>query len=150
MSAQTVERYVDLLEKSFVIFRLSPYFTNKRKEISKMKKIYFYDLGIRNALIRSFNPLRIRSDVGALFENFCIVERMKHRQYSESLAYPHFWRGAQQEEIDLIELTGTDIRAFEIRYRPQKIKVPKKFSDLYPLATYEIVSNQNYVEFISG
>lgn len=150
MSTNTVERYIDLLEKSYVIFRLSPYFTNKRKEISKMKKIYFYDLGIRNALIRSFNPLRLRTDIGGLFENFCLIERMKHRHYTGNLAYQHFWRGAQQEEIDLIELTGEDIRAFEIKYKTQKIHVPKKFSDLYPKAGYELISSENYLEFVMG
>ncbi len=148
MSTNTVERYIDLLEKSYVIFRLSPYFTNKRKEISKMKKIYFYDLGIRNAIIRSFNPLRLRTDLGGLFENFCLIERMKHRHYSGSLAYPHFWRGSQQEEIDLIELTWEDIQAFEIKYKPQKIHIPKKFSDLYPKASYELVSSENYLDFL--
>lgn len=78
-----------------------------------------------------------------------LTERMKHRHYTGNLAYPHFWRGSQQEEIDLIELTGEDIQAFEIKYKPQKIHVPKKFSDLYPKASYELVSSENYLEFVT-
>ncbi len=103
MDGRTIERYIDLLEKSYIIFRLPPYYTNKEKELSKMQKIYFYDLGIRNALLGNFHDLSLRDDVGKLWENFVIVERMKHRIYSGIFATQHFWRSYDQQEVDLIE-----------------------------------------------
>lgn len=103
MSQATVERYVDLLEKSFVIFRLRPYATNKIKEVTKMKKIYFTDLGVRNALLGSFQPLSLRTDLGALWENFFILERRKYLEYERTFSKTYFWRTKLQEEIDYIE-----------------------------------------------
>lgn len=105
VSQQTVERYIDLLEKSFVIFRLRPYMTNKLKEVTKMKKIYFYDLGIRNALLRSFQPISLRTDRGALWENYYILERRKNLSYTRALVNQYFWRTKAQEEIDYLEVS---------------------------------------------
>ncbi|GHV22589.1 hypothetical protein FACS189428_4880 [Clostridia bacterium] len=99
----TVERYIDLLEKSFIIFRLPPYFTNKRKELNKANKIYFYDLGIRNALIGNYDALDGRNDVGELRENFLIIERMKKQSYSSYYGHNYFWRTYNQAEVDWIE-----------------------------------------------
>ena len=103
LDGRTVERYIDLLEKSYVIYRIPPYFTNKKKEIIKTQKIYFYDLGIRNALLGNFTPLDSRTDVGQMWENWLFSERIKHLRYQHSLTSFHFWRGTNQQEIDLVE-----------------------------------------------
>ncbi|MCK4870879.1 MAG: ATP-binding protein [Gammaproteobacteria bacterium] len=112
----TVERYIDLLEKNFVLFRLSPYYTNQRKVIAKSQKIYFYDLGIRNALINNFNPLDMRTDVGALWENYIIVERLKARSYHDIHAKQYFWRSYSGAEIDLVEEHAGELSAYEVKW----------------------------------
>lgn len=114
----TIERYVHLLEKSFVVFRLPPYAVNKRRTISKLRKIYFWDLGIRNALIQNFNPLDLRTDGGKLFENWMIAERMKKNEYSRKLASSYFWRTYDGNEIDYIEEAAQVIKGFEFKSRP--------------------------------
>jgi predicted AAA+ superfamily ATPase len=128
VSQQTVEKYVDLLEKSFVVFRLRPYMTNKKKEIVKMKKIYFYDLGIRNALLRNFNPLSLRGDIGALWENYFILERRKIIAYHELRFEQRFWRTKAQEKIDYLEIGAGIENAFECKWKEQKYRAPKAFS----------------------
>ena len=146
----TVEKYIDLLEKSYVIFRLPPYFTNKRKEISKSKKIYFYDNGIRNAILRNFNTLDLRNDVGALWENFLIVERLKKNEYSRKFPHIYFWRTLNQSEIDYIEEISDKLSAFEFKWNPRKVRkqAPKAFRDAYPEATFESVTPENYQKFV--
>lgn len=145
----TVERYVDLLEKSFVVFRLPPYFTNKRTEIKKYNKIYFYDVGIRNAVINNFNPLDMRNDVGALFENFLIAERMKKHAYAKSGTQMHFWRTYDQQEVDLIEETGDTLAAFEFKWSTRrKTSPPSTFARTYPNATFEVVTSEHYLTFV--
>ncbi len=146
----TVEKYIDLLEKSYVIFRLPPYFTNKRKEISKSKKIYFYDVGIRNAILRNFNTLDLRNDVGALWENFLITERLKKNEYSRKFPHIYFWRTLNQSEIDYLEETDGRLSAFEFKWNPRKIRkqAPKAFRDAYPEATFKSITPENYQQFI--
>jgi len=146
----TVEKYIDLLEKSYVIFRLPPYFTNKRKEISKSKKIYFYDTGIRNAILRNFNTLDLRNDVGALWENFLIVERLKNNEYAHRFPHTYFWRTLNQSEIDYIEEINGQLSAFEFKWNPRKVRkqAPKSFLGAYPEATFESITPENYLEFI--
>ncbi|MFC1700855.1 ATP-binding protein [Patescibacteria group bacterium] len=117
ISKNTVERYVDLLEKSFIIFRLSPFTKNKRKEISKLRKIYFYDVGIRNVLINNFNFMENRNDIGFLWENFMITERMKYRKYHKIDAEQYFWRTYEGQEIDLIEEKGSNLFGFEFKWK---------------------------------
>ncbi|GEM_PF-3487530 len=113
---KTVERYIGLLEKNYIIFRLPPYTKNKRREITKLKKIYFYDLGIRNAIINNFNFSADRTDMGGLWENFVIVERLKYRAYHGISALQYFWRTYDGSEIDLIEEQGADVKLYECKW----------------------------------
>ncbi len=145
----TVERYIDLLEKNFIIFRLAPYVKNKRKEISKLKKIYFYDLGIRNALLNNFNLLNMRNDAGALWENFIIVERLKFRSYHHIIADQYFWRTYDGSEIDLIEMMGGKLYGYECKWNTKKKKItpPKKWLD-YGNSMYNVITKENLDGFI--
>ncbi|MBI5065622.1 ATP-binding protein [Candidatus Woesearchaeota archaeon] len=127
---KTVEHYIELLEKSFIIFRLSAYRRNMRREITKTKKIYFYDLGIRNAVINNFNPLNLRDDVGKLFENYCILERMKFRAYNKINANQFFWRSYEGNEIDLVEEREGKVFAYEFKYSAKKIRVIQNWKNI--------------------
>jgi uncharacterized protein len=144
----TVSNYIDLLEKVFVIFRLPAFSRNMRKEISRGKKIYFYDNGIRNSIISNYQPFSLRSDKGALWENFLISERMKTLHYNKKRVKHYFWRTTDQREIDLIEETPQGIRAFEFKWDPRsKKRIPKSFSRHYE-ATTEVIHRDNYFEFV--
>ncbi len=146
---KTVERYIDLLKKSFVIFELSSFSRNLRNEIKKQSKIYFYDNGIRNAVIRQFNPLKLRDDVGALWENFIVSERIKFNGYFHRMRQTYFWRNHAQQEIDLIETDGTDIRAFEIKWNSKtKAKFSKSFTEEYNPKETTVISPENYMDFL--
>ena len=149
VSIETVERYIILLERAFVIFRLPAFSRNLRTEIKKNRKIYFYDCGIRNALIRNFNSLDLRSDVGALWENFCITERMKANQRKNLSPNQYFWRTYSQKEIDYLEEGDGKLSAFEFKWNRKKMKVPKEFLDAYDNAEFKIISRDNYLEFLS-
>ncbi len=149
VGVHTVKRYVELLEKSFIVFTLSSYSTNPRKEIAKGKKIYFYDLGIRNFLIQNFNPLSSRTDTGALWENFCVVERKKINSYKRNFLNIFFWRTYAKNEIDYIEEYGGRLHAYEFKYSTKgKVKVPKVFLEIYPDSEYKVITPDNYFEFI--
>lgn len=143
---KTVERYIDLMEKSYLIFRLPPFYDKKRKSISKRNKIYFYDLGVRNAMINNFNPLTQRNDVGALWENFIMVERMKFRRYREINANAYFWRSYDGAEIDLIEERGGKLKGYEIKWGKKRTN-PKSWLD-YKGASYRTIDQGNYLDFI--
>ena len=146
----TVARYIDLLEKSFIVFRVAPYFVNKRKEISKMKKVYFYDNGIRNAIIHNFNALDVRNDVGALWENFLFVERMKKRAYTNIYAHQYFWRTYAQKEIDLVEERDGELFGYEFKWNTTKHpKVPRDWQLLHSNTHYTIINRENYLDFIA-
>ena len=146
---ETVESYIDLLEKSFVVFRLESYSRNLRNEIRKGKKVYFFDNGVRNAVISNFAPLELRNDTGALWENLMISERVKRNAYSESYARMYFWRTHDQKEIDLIEEMDGKLSAFEIKYNPKaKAALPKNFLNSYPDTAFKIVNSENFSEFI--
>ena len=149
VSIETVERYIILLEKAFVIFRLPAFSRNLRTEIKKSRKIYFYDCGIRNALIRNFNSLDLRSDVGALWENFCITERMKANQRKDLSPNQYFWRTYGQKEIDYIEERDSKLSAFEFKWNKKKTKIPKEFLDAYKNAEFEIINRENYLKFLN-
>lgn len=141
----TVQVYIDLLEKAFVIFRLQPLSRNLRNEISTSRKIYFYDTGIRNALISNFNPLEIRSDIGPLWENFMISERRKMMEYERISANTFFWRTTYQQEIDYIEERDGKMHAFEFKWNQNaKARIPKKFIETYPGSETRIVHNKNF------
>ncbi len=144
----TVERYVDLLEKNYIIFRLPPYARNKRREISKLRKIYFCDLGIRNAIINNFNLLDTRDDVGALWENFMICERMKFRSYHKLHADQYFWRTYDGSEVDLIEERDGKLYGFEFTWSGKKKKqIPKKWME-YKGSSWEVVSKDEISGFV--
>lgn len=147
---KTVDKYIDLLEKTFVVFRLPALNRNVRNEIKKGKKVYFYDCGIRNAIINNFNPVTSRTDVGALWENYIISERMKFLNYSNIDAKQYFWRTTQQQEIDLIEEhEAGQLKAFEFKWgKNDKVRFPQTFTDNYPGAQTLVVSPDNLEEFI--
>ncbi|MEM7659568.1 MAG: DUF4143 domain-containing protein [Bacteroidota bacterium] len=148
MSKDTVDTYLDLLEKSFVIFRLEGFSRNLRKEVNKMSKIYFYDLGVRNTLIENLNPLHLRNDVGQLWENFLLVERRKKLAYEFSYVNPYFWRTYSQVELDYVEEGGGALKGFEFKFRPKNKHAPKAWKDTYPEASYEVIHQENYVDFL--
>jgi predicted AAA+ superfamily ATPase len=152
ISKPVVEKYLDLLEKMFVIVNLRGFSRNLRKEISKTSKYYFVDLGFRNALIRNFNPLNIRADVGALFENFAIIERMKTYLHNRRYANFYFWRTYDQREIDLIEERQGELKAFEFKWKEGQgnLKAANEFMGAYENSQYQVVSLSNFDEFMAG
>ncbi|MDD5090495.1 MAG: ATP-binding protein [Candidatus Wallbacteria bacterium] len=145
---KTVENYLSILEKAFVIFRLPPFSRNLRNELRKLRKIYFWDTGIRNALINNFNALNLRSDKGALFENFVISERMKRNSNLGVRKNCFFWRTHQQKEIDYIEEEGGVLHGYEMKFTGKKYKPPKEFLDSYPGSTVELISIETCLEFL--
>ncbi len=148
MSKTTVEKYLDLLEKVFVVYRLGAYSRNLRKEVTKAGKWYFYDNGIRNAIIGSFSPLSVRQDTGALWENYIIGERRK-ANFNEGLHKAfYFWRTYDRQEIDLIEESSDELTALEFKWGKKMPKMPKAFREAYPQATFHVVNTENYMEFI--
>jgi predicted AAA+ superfamily ATPase len=145
----TVEKYIDLLEKAFIVFKLPALNRNVRNEIKKGKKIYFYDNGIRNAVIKNFNSISSRNDLGALWENYCISERRKILNYNKKPFQSYFWRTTQQQEIDYIEETGKEIAAFEFKFNPlSKVVFSKTFLGSYNVSQTKIISPQNIEDFI--
>ncbi|MFB6320345.1 ATP-binding protein [Saccharicrinis sp. FJH54] len=148
-SVHTVKRYLDLLEKSFVIFRLTSFSRNLRKEINKSQKIYFYDTGVRNAVVQNFNNPELRNDIGGLWENFCITERMKYNHYNRRFVNSYFWRTYDQKEIDYIEEQNGVLTCFEFKYSSKKVKkVPKEFIETYPDSTFKTITPDNFYELI--
>ncbi len=146
---ETVERYIYLLEEAYVIFRLGSFSRNLRNELKRSKKIYFYDTGIRNAVINQFNPLQLRSDVGALWENFMIAERFKTLEYGQHYRNVYFWRTSRQQEIDYIEEYDGKLHAYEFKWNPiKKTRVPLPFKKGYPDAQFSVVNQDNFYEFI--
>jgi len=146
---QTVEKYVDLLEQCFVIFKLPAYSKNLRNEIKKSKKIYFYDNGIRNAVIQNFSALALRQDTGALFENYMISEYIKKSNNQRKFAKYYFWRSFQQQEIDLIEEVNGNINAIEIKWNEnKKVKFPTTFTDAYPVNDTIVINKENYTSIL--
>lgn len=147
LNRMTVGRYIDLLEKSYIIFRLSGFSRNLRKEVTKMDKIYFYDTGVRNALIGNFNLLNSRDDVGKLWENFLTVERMKKLSYEQKLFSLYFWRLSSGAEMDLVEETEGTLHGFEYKYGKKIVKLPNSWTLSYPNATVTLVNQDNWQEF---
>lgn len=149
MDVKTVEKYIGLLEQTYVLFRMSSYHRNLRGELSKSKKIYFYDTGVRNALINNFNTPEFRQDIGGLWENFLVVERMKHLAYSGRRVNSWFWRTVGQQEIDLIEEENGAMRAFEFKWNPKaKVKLTPTFANAYPESSFEVIHPGNMEEFV--
>ncbi|MCK5856053.1 MAG: ATP-binding protein [Bacteroidales bacterium] len=146
---QTIEKYIQLLEQVFIIFRLPSFSRNHRKELTKSRKIYFYDNGIRNALIADFRLLEMRTDIGALWENFLISERLKLINYKNIWTNTYFWRTQNQQEIDYLEEMDGTLYAYEFKWNASKNpKLPKTFSRTYPNHEFKVISPDNYEEFI--
>ena len=149
MDSKTVESYIDLLEKSYIIFRLPSFSRNMRNELKHSRKIYFYDNGVRNAIISNFLPVMSRTDTGALWENFAVSERIKHNEYYDHWCNRYFWRTHKQKEIDYIEEYDGVLHAYEFKYNPRKsTKIPKDFAAAYPDATFKEVTPANIEEFL--
>ena len=147
--SQTVERYISLLEKSYVIFRLPSLNRSLRNEIKKGKKVYFYDNGIRNAVIKNFNPIELRQDVGALWESFLIAERKKHTAYNDVFHNAYFWRTKSQQEIDYIEDANGKLNAYEFKWRSnKKVRFPSSFSSAYPNSEVQLINRDNFEAFV--
>ena len=148
---QTVESYVEMLEQVFVIYKLPAYHTNHRTELKKSKKIYFNDLGIRNALINDFRPIEIRNDAGALFENFIINELRKQNEYKQVYANFYFWRNTDQREIDLILEKNNQLKAIEIKWNPnKKVRLTKSFSNIYGETNFMVIHRENFFELMGN
>lgn len=147
---KTVEKYVDLLEKCFIIFRLNGLSRNLRSELKKTKKIYFYDNGIRNAVIQQFAPLNMRNDTGQLWENFFISERIKRNHYTGHYCNIYFWRTKTQQEIDYIEECDGTMTAFEMKWNPRKAnaKFPSDFLNVYPVKETAVITPENYIDWL--
>lgn len=148
MSKNTVEKYLDLLEKSFVLINARGFSKNLRKEITKMSRYYFYDIGIRNAIIENFNPLENRNDAGMLWENFIIIERIKKQMYRSIFSNNYFWRTYDQKEIDWVEEREGKLFGYEIKWGNKKTKEPKIWRQTYPEAKFKIINRENYLDFI--
>lgn len=150
LDSKTVERYIDILEKSYIIFRLSSFSRNLRNELKASRKIYFWDLGIRNLLIGNLAQVENRTDAGALWENFIIAERLKRNSYNGSIAQYWFWRTQQQKEIDYLEEENGLLNAYEFKWNDKKanVRVPESFSKAYPDATFHIITPKNADEFL--
>ena len=148
--SKTVEKYIDILEKCFIVFRLSSFSRNIRTELTKSKKIYFYDLGVRNAVLNAFAPLELRQDQGALWENFFIVERMKKNHYEDRMLNTYFWRTTDKQEIDYIEEENGVLHLFELKWNERKnsVKFPNLFLETYNPAQKDVVTRENYLQFL--
>jgi len=145
----TVEHYINLLEQAFVIFRLSSFSRNLRTELSKSRKIYFYDNGIRNALIANFKPLPLRLDIGALWENYLVSERIKFNHYHSHWVNRYFWRTRNQQEVDYIEEKDGQLFAYEFKWNPNKVnRITKAFTNHYPDAVCKFITPANMDEFL--
>lgn len=149
ISKNTAERYLDLLEKAFVICKFIGFSRNLRKEISKNPRYCFIDNGIRNALINNFNPIEIRDDIGMLWENYIITERIKKQEYLKLNSNNYFWRTHQGQEIDFVEERKGILHGYEIKWLPKKIKAPKVWLNTYKNAKYTSINKENYLKFIS-
>jgi len=149
ISKNTVERYLDLLEKAFVIFRLRGFSRNLRKEITKNSRYYFYDTGIRNALINNFNPLSLRDDIGMLWENYIICERMKKQEYTGIASNNYFWRTYDKKEIDFVEEHEGKLYGYEIKWAPGRTRIPELWIATYPNALFDTITRENYSSFIA-
>ena len=150
ISSETVERYLDLLEKSFVVYKLSGLHRNYRNELKKAKKYYFYDNGVRNAVINNFAPLQLRMDKGGLWENFLLAERIKTNHYKNRFVHCHFWRTRDQAEIDYLEDKDGILHAFEFKWNDRKVRFPQSFQHTYPQHTTQVIHRNNYISFVMG
>lgn len=149
MSKNTVERYLNLLEQVFVLVNIRGLSRNLRSEVTRTSRYYFYDLGIRNALINNFNSLGKRNDVGALWENYLVMERLKKQEYHRISSNNFFWRTYEQQEIDWVEEREGNLFGFEFKWKKTRVRPPKQWVEAYPEASFELISQDNYLDFIT-
>lgn len=149
--SKTVEKYIDLLEKCFIVFRLPALCRNMRTELKKSRKVFFYDNGIRNAVLQNFAPVNLRNDMGALWENFVIAERMKKNHYEGRYPKYYFWRTTSQQEIDFVEEGDGLFHAFEMKWNPKRgtTSLPASFTNNYPVGSIHIVTPESYLDVLS-
>lgn len=148
MNARTIEKYLDVLEKGFVIVSLSTLKRNLRNEVRGKRKYYFYDMGVRNAIISQFSDLSLRNDTGALWENFLFIERLKKCSYESMHSNRYFWRTYEQKEIDLVEERDGKFFAYEFKWKKDKAKEPKEFLKNYAASEFHVINRENYDKFI--
>lgn len=148
IAKQSVERYLDLLEKTFIIKKVGGFSRNLRKEVVKTARYYFWDNGIRNALINNFNPIIQRNDIGMLWENFLYMERVKTKSYKRIFSNDYFWRTYDRQEIDLIEDRDGKLFAYEFKWNPKNVKAPKAWTEAYPNSEFMVISKDNFLEFL--
>jgi hypothetical protein len=148
IAKQSVERYLDLLEKTFIIKKIGGFSRNLRKEVVKTARYFFWDNGIRNALINNFNLPGQRNDLGMLWENFLYMERLKTKSYKRIFSNDYFWRTYDRQEIDLIEDRDGQLYAYEFKWKLQKVKAPKAWTDAYPDSEFQVISKDNFLEFL--
>ena len=150
ISKNTVENYLDLLAKGFIVYKVGTYSSSLRKEMSKSSRWFFYDNGIRNAIVNDFRLPPLRNDMGLLWENYLIGERIKRNSYAGKSVQYYFWRNYNQQEVDLIEFENGQISAYEFKYSPtKKVKVPPAFGTAYPNAAFTTISKDNYLDWIT-
>jgi predicted AAA+ superfamily ATPase len=150
MSKNTVERYLDLLQKVFVIYRVGGFSRNLCKEISKSQRYYFTDNGVRNAVIEMFNPLDLRADAGEIWENYVFSERLKRNEYLHRGIRMYFWRTYDRKEIDLVEEQAGRLNGYEIKWRRKNVQAPKDWTRHYPEAGFKVIHTENYLDFITA
>jgi predicted AAA+ superfamily ATPase len=150
ISRNTIESYLDLLTKVFIIYPVRGFSRNLRKEISKSNRWYFYDNGIRNALIRNYNPLSMRSDAGQLWENYLMSERLKVNHYLKRRVNSYFWRTYDQQEIDLVEEKAEELFAYEFKWNKNTTRIPAAWRKTYTDSTFELIHKGNYLPFVLG
>jgi len=148
MSKETVSHYIDLLEKSFVLFRIGGFSRNLRREMTKMDKIYFWDLGIRNAVMNNFAPLELRNDTGQLWENFLMAERIKFHMNKGDFGKRWFWGTQTGAELDLVEEANGILKGFEFKWKDHKVKQPASWQETYPEASFSVIHPANFWEFL--
>lgn len=148
LAKQTVERYLDLLEKAFVIKKIGGFSKNLRKEVVKTSRYYFYDYGIRNSVINNFNPLGQRDDIGMLWENFMVMERIKSQAYKQVFSNYYFWRTYDKKEVDFVEERDGKLYGFEFKWQAKKIKIQKEWLETYSNASFEVIHQDNFLEFL--
>jgi predicted AAA+ superfamily ATPase len=148
LSKQSVERYLYLLEKAFVIKKVNGFSRNLRSEVTKTARYYFWDVGIRNSIINNYNQLAFRNDIGMLWENFLFIERVKKQEYQKLLCNNYFWRTYQQQEVDMVEERDGRLYGFEFKWNNKAVKAPKAWLETYPEATFKSINRENYFDFV--
>ncbi len=149
LSKQTIARYLDLLEKAFIIKRIGGFSGNLRKEVTKTYRYYFFDNGVRNAIINNFNLIDERNDIGMLWENFMVMERLKYQHYHKLFSNNYFWRTYDKKEVDLVEERDGRLYGYEFKWNPKKVKIQQQWLDTYKNASFEVINRDNFLSWLT-